>query len=136
MVGDRPPVKVTFDCSKSDDSHGLLLVFVEAGDARAFIDLPPEERRRQVLAGLAPYFGKEAEQPLEYIDKCWTEEEWSRGCYVGNSPPGVMTGFRDTLRKPFGRIRFAGTETATEWNGYLDGAIQSGYREAEFILSE
>lgn len=136
IVGDRSPVKVTFDCSKSDSEHGILLVFVEAGNARKFIELPLAERRKSVTEGLVPFFGAAAAAPLDYIDKCWTQEEWSGGCYTGISPPGVITQFRNTIREPFGRIRFAGTETATEWTGYLDGAIQSGYREAEAILRQ
>lgn len=134
IVTDDHPVRVTFDCSKSDDSHGILLCFVEGQAARDFIDLPPAERQQQILEGLAKYLGSEALLPIEYIDKCWTEEEFSRGCYAGLMPPGVLSKFKDTIRQPFQNIRFAGTETATQWNGYLDGAIQSGYREADAIL--
>ena len=32
----------------------------------------------------------------------------------------------DTIRDPIGRIHFAGTETATLWSGYMDGAISAG----------
>ena len=134
LVSDEYPVKVTFDCSRSEDDYGILLTFVEAHEAREFIELPLSERRSAIVNGLANQFGEQASWPLEYIDKCWTQEEWSRGCYVGYMPPGVMTGFKDTLRQPFNRIHFAGTETATEWNGYLDGAIQSGYRAVDEIL--
>lgn len=38
------------------------------------------------------------------------------------------------LRKPIGRLHFAGTETATEWFGYMDGALQSGERAAAEVL--
>ena len=134
IVTDTHPVRVTFDCSKDDNSHGILLCFVEGQAARDFIDIPPAERQQQITEGLAKYLGKEALAPIEYIDKCWTEEEYSRGCYAGLMPPGVLSKFKDTIRRPYKRIRFAGTETATEWNGYLDGAIQSGYREAAAIL--
>ena len=34
------------------------------------------------------------------------------------------------LRQPVGRIHWAGTETATYWNGYMDGAVSSGERAA------
>lgn len=27
-----------------------------------------------------------------------------------------------------GRLYFAGTETATEWSGYMEGAVQAGER--------
>ena len=35
-----------------------------------------------------------------------------------------------------GGVHFAGTETATEWMGYMDGAVQSGQRAAAEILVE
>ena len=46
------------------------------------------------------------------------------------SGPGAWTGYGRVLREPVGRIHWAGTETATRWMGYLDGAIQSGRRAA------
>jgi monoamine oxidase len=33
-----------------------------------------------------------------------------------------------------GRIHWAGTETATRWMGYMDGAIQSGRRAAAEVI--
>ena len=38
------------------------------------------------------------------------------------------------LRQPMGNVHFAGTETATEWSGYMDGAVQAGERAAREIL--
>jgi monoamine oxidase len=35
-----------------------------------------------------------------------------------------------------GPIHWAGTETATEWNGYMDGAVQSGERAASEVLAK
>ena len=38
------------------------------------------------------------------------------------------------LRKPVDNVYFAGTETATEWSGYMEGAVQAGERAARQIL--
>jgi monoamine oxidase len=38
------------------------------------------------------------------------------------------------LRRPIGHIHWAGAETATVWNGYMDGAVQSGERVAAEVL--
>lgn len=38
------------------------------------------------------------------------------------------------LRQPDGKIYWAGTEEATEWCGYMDGAIQSGIRAVGDLL--
>jgi monoamine oxidase len=39
------------------------------------------------------------------------------------------------LAEPLGRILWAGAETASEWNGYMDGAVESGERAAREVLS-
>lgn len=40
------------------------------------------------------------------------------------------------IREPVGRIYFAGTETATEWSGYMEGAIQAGERAAREVQAQ
>ena len=49
-------------------------------------------------------------------------------------PPHVLTNWGDGLRDKMGRVHFAGTETATKWIGYIDGAIEAGEREAHAVL--
>ena len=66
----------------------------------------------------------------EYVERNWAAERWSRGCYGGAFGPSGWTDFGPSLREPIGRIHWAGTETATVWNGYIDGAITSGRRAA------
>jgi len=49
-------------------------------------------------------------------------------------PTGVLTQFGKTLREPFMNLHFAGTETAMRWNGYMDGAMESGFRAVDEVL--
>ena len=42
----------------------------------------------------------------------------------------MLLDYGPALREPVGRIHWAGTETATEWCGYMDGAVSSGERVA------
>ncbi|MDP1775453.1 MAG: FAD-dependent oxidoreductase, partial [Moraxellaceae bacterium] len=62
-------------------------------------------------------------------------ESWSLGGYTSITSPGTLTSCGYTLRTPCGRIHWSGSETATEWTGYIDGAISSGERVAEEILA-
>jgi monoamine oxidase len=50
--------------------------------------------------------------------------------------PGTLVGFGPAIRRPVGRIHWAGTETSTYWNGYMDGAVRSGERAAHEALAE
>ena len=48
--------------------------------------------------------------------------------------PGALSRFGRALREPCGRIHWAGSETAREWFGYMEGAIESGERAAGEVL--
>jgi monoamine oxidase len=64
----------------------------------------------------------------------WDLEEFSKGGPVAVAPPNVLVRYGEALRKKFGGIHFAGTETSLYWTGYMDGAIRSGERVAKEIL--
>jgi monoamine oxidase len=130
------PVTVTFDNSPPDGSPGVLLAFLEAGAARRAADLSEDERREQVVGCLGRLFGPRAARPEAYFDKAWAADPWSAGCYGGFMPPGAWGANGPALRTPVGPIHWAGAETATTWNGYMDGAIESGERAARAALEE
>jgi monoamine oxidase len=134
-TSDTGPAKIVFDNSPPDGSPGVLLGFLEGERARVIGRLPAEERREAVLGGLARLFGPEASKPAGFVERSWAEEEWTRGCYGCYMPPGAWTSFGDALRAPIGPIHWAGAETATVWNGYMDGAVQSGERAAREALA-
>jgi monoamine oxidase len=48
---------------------------------------------------------------------------------------GTLTRYGSVLRAPFGRVHWAGTETATISHGAIDGAVRSGERVAAEILA-
>jgi monoamine oxidase len=134
LTSTRGPVSVGFDNSPPDGSPGVLLAFLEGKAARDGAALDPRDRREAVLASLARAFGSEAKKPVHYVDKAWANDEWSRGCYGGFLPPGGWLDHGDALRTPIGPLHWAGAETATVWNGYMDGAVSSGQRAAREVL--
>jgi len=135
VTSDTGPVHLVFDNSPPDGSMGILLGFLEGADARQMGRVSPDERRQAVLGCFARYFGERAASPELYFDHDWSAEVWTRGCYGAHFPPGAWTQFGHALRPPVGRIYWAGTETATRWMGYIDGAIESGQRAAQEVLS-
>ena len=76
----------------------------------------------------------EFKNPTGYVEKDWNAEPWAWGCPVGMMAPGAITQFGDALRAPAGAVHWAGTETATEWQGYMNGAIVAGQRAAKEII--
>ena len=128
------PIQTVFDNSPVDASCGMLMGFSLAGRARRLLQLNEAERRQTVVGEFARLFGDRAARPVQYMDKSWADEPFSRGCYAGLCSPGSVVECGRWLRQPCGRIHWAGTESATEWIGYMEGAIQSGERAAAEVL--
>ena len=129
------PVRSTFDNSPQNAHVGILIGFVGGSRARAWTTLSCDERRAQVLGGFAAAFGDDALNPTEYFEFDWPSEQWSRGGPVGYGGPGVLLDFGSTIREPVGPIHWAGTEASTFWTGYMEGAVRSGERAAQEVLS-
>ncbi len=135
-TSDVGPARVVFDNSPPDGSPGVLLGFLEGRLARQWGARDAAERRAAVLAGHARLFGERAGRPQRFVERVWAEEEWTRGCYGCLMTPGGWTEYGRALRAPIGALHWAGAETATVWNGYMDGAVQSGERAAAAVLSD
>ena len=132
---DTGPTVTTFDDTSHDGSQPALVTFSDGAAGRIWADRPADERRQAVLAELARFFGPQALHPTEFVEKNWNEDPWSGGCYAGVMGPGVMTDFGPAMRQPCGRIHWAGTETAIDWTGYIDGAIESGQRSSAEVAA-
>ena len=133
-ASDVGPVKVTFDNSPPGGRPGVLMGFIEGNDGRHMTRRSAEERRVAAIDCAVRYFGPRAAGPVEYVERDWMAEEFSRGCYGGHFAPGVWTAYGPALREPIGSIHWAGAETAPVWNGYMEGAVRSGERAAAEVL--
>lgn len=128
------PIGVTFDCTPPAGTPGLISGFFEGPSAVAAGEATMDERRQVVVDVLARAMGARARDTIGYVDRDWSAEPFTRGCYGAHLPPGAWTVYGPALRRPVGRIHWAGTETAERWTGYIDGAIDSGQRVAAEVL--
>lgn len=137
MVSDEStentPLRMCFDGSPPDSELGVLVGFILGDAAPLWSESGPDSRRRAVSKQLVEFFGPAAAHPREYIDKDWCRDDWTHGCYVGLMPPGVMSSIGSVIRQPCGHVHWAGTETASQWNGYMEGALQSAERAAQEV---
>ena len=126
--------EVTLDAGPSSGSPGVLAGFTFGPVARRWATLDASVRRKAVLDALAFRFGPRAASPSEFIETSWWTEAWSRGCSMAHFTLGTLTRYGHLLREPFGRVHWAGTETATISHGAIDGAVRSGERVAAEVL--
>lgn len=127
-VGPELTVRVTFDNTQEGKTAGQLLGFIEGNEARQWSGRDPEERKAAVLRAFSAYFNEKALHPIDYVDQDWTAEPFTRGCYAALMGPGVWTAYGEHLRQPLGPLHMAGTETATAYFGYYEGALDAAER--------
>jgi monoamine oxidase len=63
----------------------------------------------------------------------WEEDPWARGGYAFLDP-GFDPAWRALLSRRAGRIVFAGEHTSERWQGYMNGAVESGQRAARELI--
>ena len=64
----------------------------------------------------------------------WEHDPWARGGYAFFDP-AFDPALRAWLARPFGRLFFAGEHTSAKWQGYMNGAVESGRRAAAEIAA-
>jgi monoamine oxidase len=135
-AGPGSAAEVTIDASPASGAPGVIAAFTFGPVSERLHALDAGVRRKAVLDALTARFGPRAAAPAELIETSWWTEEWSRGCSMAHFTPGTLTRYGHLLREPFGRVHWAGTETATISHGAIDGAVRSGERVAAEILEK
>lgn len=86
--------------------------------------------RGGVAAALARY-----RPDLEVLDVTghdWVEDAWS-GATWPMQQPGQLTSYLAELQRSHDTVRFAGSDIANGWAGFIDGAIESGLTAARGV---
>lgn len=117
-----------------DEGPGILTSFIQGEMFSEWIKLPPGGREEWVIRDLVDIFGEDAANSVDYVEALWPQDQLTGGAYNAYLPPGGWSSVGSAIREPFGRISWAGTETATKWYGYFEGAATAGGRAAEEVL--
>ncbi|KAK2608638.1 hypothetical protein QQS21_002867 [Conoideocrella luteorostrata] len=124
------------DATPLNSNCGMVIAFVTGSKAIKFLDMSNDKREEIVRAELEDSFGKQGRHPTKLSIHTMMHEPWSGGCPTAVPIPGTWTSLGSWMRKPVGRVHWAGTETATKWSGYMEGAVNSGLRAGEEVLAK
>jgi putrescine oxidase len=127
-------VRELYDNSPPSASAGVVTTFLAGENAERAGRLSAEERRREVLEGIAKYIGPRGLEPVDYIETDWSGQQWTRGAYGTSFGPGGLTRFGEDIRRPVGPIHWACTDIAGVGHIHMEGAIRSGQRAAAACL--
>eukprot|EP01103_Thecamoeba_quadrilineata_P020255 TRINITY_DN859_c0_g1_i3.p1 TRINITY_DN859_c0_g1~~TRINITY_DN859_c0_g1_i3.p1 ORF type:complete len:514 (+),score=96.02 TRINITY_DN859_c0_g1_i3:36-1577(+) len=129
-------LSAVFDgCHEHHHGYYSLIIFIAGVHVTHHIQFNEEQRKERVLTELERFYGKEAREVVDYIERDWTGQEYLYGAPTNIIGPGGLSQFGEYLRSPFGRLHFAGTETATQDIGYISGAVQAAQRAALEVSS-
>lgn len=133
IVLDAPGIAV-FDTSPPD-GPGHLCMLVAGPHARTLDHLDAASRRETILRPLVSWIGNEVLAPVSWHEKAWHLDDNVGGGYTALPEPGTTDAQMPLPFTPVGDLHWAGSETAVNHPGYLDGAIESGNRVAHEILA-
>jgi monoamine oxidase len=126
----------TWDESRDQAGRSGILVNYTGGTVGAsFGSGSPSSRARQFLAQLEPVLpGITARWNGRATVDHWLGNPWTKGSY-SFWKVGQYTRFAGVEGEPEGNCHFAGEHTSIDFQGYLNGAVESGQRAAEELLS-
>lgn len=118
----------TFD---QPGSRGILMAYMLDAAGRRLTAMPATARIPYALERVARVHPGLRENLEGTASKCWAEDPWARGAYAVFAP-GQISSLAPILRRPEGRIHFAG-DTVSSWPGWMQGALESGNRAAREV---
>jgi monoamine oxidase len=127
------PAGAIWDGNEQQKGRAGILSFLAGGQASKALQ---EVVGREGIAGVVKQIGwlGRPSSVLTARTIAWDHDPWVRGGYA-YFDPGFDPLWRAWLARPAGRIVFAGEHTSIKWQGYMNGAIESGRRAAAEIAA-
>jgi monoamine oxidase len=116
---------------------GILVDYTGGTIGASFGSGTPDSRAQQFLAQLEPVLPGITSRyiPGKATIDFWTAYPWTRGSY-SFWKVGQYTGFSGVEKLRRGNVHFCGEHTSQDFQGYLNGAVETGERAAGEILAD
>jgi monoamine oxidase len=126
----------TWEVTRSQPGRSGILVDYTGGNVGAsFGSGTPESRTQRFLSQLEPALpGISARWNGRATIDFWPGYRWTKGSY-SYWKVGQYTKFAGVEHEPQGNCHFAGEHTSVDFQGYLNGAVETGERAANEILA-
>ena len=129
------PIVFTWDAtSHLEGEHGILTAYTGGGPSAELSHLSDADRIKTAVATIESIFPGSSNLIENTQTIAWRNEAFTLGSYMAYAP-NEITSHWQTLFSPAGRLYFAG-EHATIYQGFMEGAVESGQRAAKSILEK
>ena len=132
--GSPLPFGALWDGNEEQRGRSGILSLRAGGGASDATEAIVAKAGMPALVGSLEWLGAKHAELLASRQVRWQDDPWSRGGYAFFDP-AFDPALRAWLARPFGRLFFAGEHTSVKWQGYMNGAVESGRRAAEEIIA-
>ena len=133
LITDAPIVITWLATNHIESEDGIITAYTGGGPGAKLAALSDQARIQVAVDEIEKVFPSSSDLIEHTATVAWPNEPFTRGSYMALAP-GEVTAHWQTLFEPAGRLFFAG-EHATAFQGYMEGAVESGQRAAASILS-
>lgn len=130
--GTDAPTGAVWDANEEQPGRAGILTVMAGGQASEDVQKLIAQQGVEGLAVALNWLGRRSAPLLHSRLITWEDDPWAQGGYA-YFDPGFAPGLREWLARPHGRIVFAGEHTSVNWQGYMNGAVESGLRAAEEV---
>jgi monoamine oxidase len=130
--GSDLPFGAVWDGNEEQRGHPGILALLAGGSASDATQAIVAKDGVGGLAAALDWLGSSHATLLHARQVVWESDPWARGGYA-YFDPAFDPALRQWLARPFGRLFFAGEHTSFRWQGYMNGAVESGRRAAAEI---
>ena len=123
-----------WDSSEEQGTAASIVAFLGGGSASGPLRDAARNGGRELLSELC-WLGMNRAQVTAVHVADWTADPWARGGYA-YIDPGFDPAWRPLLARRAGRVVFAGEHTSERWQGYMNGAVESGQRASRELLED
>ena len=135
-ISEDGPFSATMDASPEDGSLGVLILFSTSTSGIMLGESESEvERVTRALKWLEGFEAGPIPEPLLARSINWNADPFSQGGYSSLRTLGSKMPTADLFASRDG-LHFAGTESATAWRSFMEGALQSSERVVETIKTK
>ena len=130
--GSELPIGAAWEANEDQRGRAGILALLAGGSASDATQTIVAKSGMRGLATSLDWLGSADAELLRSRQVVWEADPWARGGYA-YFDPAFDPSLRQWLARPFGRLFFAGEHTSFRWQGYMNGAVESGRRAAAEI---
>ena len=123
-----------WDANEEQAGEVGILTLMAGGQASEDTQKIVAQRRVEGLVDVLEWMGSRSATLLHSRIVTWEDDPWAQGGYA-YFDPSFDPHLREWLARPHGRIVFAGEHTSVNWQGYMNGAVESGLRAVEEVCA-